>query len=64
MPRTQTAPHSAQPASRRSRTVKKDTPEGFSASELFLNRELSMLAFQRRVLEEAEDESQSRCWSG
>jgi polyphosphate kinase len=28
-----------------------------SAKELYLNRELSLLAFQRRVLEEAEDES-------
>ena len=37
------------------------TPDGFSpptdltARELFINRELSLLAFQRRVLEEAED---------
>jgi len=28
-----------------------------NARELYLNRELSLLAFQRRVLEEAEDES-------
>jgi len=33
------------------------TTSDLSARELYLNRELSLLAFQRRVLEEAEDET-------
>ena len=38
-------------------------PSDLKDSRLYLNRELSLLAFQRRVLEEAVDPD-NRCWNG
>ena len=47
------------------RTKKQPGPAAFNldAPEWYLNRELTWLAFNRRVLHEGED-SARRCWSG